>query len=65
VVNQRLIHDAAMAMAQASLDIVVPCLLEMERSDAINEFYAVCKAGIEAYEIQRNRILMRMNPTRN
>jgi hypothetical protein len=63
--NQRLLHDAAVAMAQALLDIVKPCLREEERLDAFSEFYIVCKAGVEAYEIQKSRMLTRLNPTRN
>jgi hypothetical protein len=63
--KQRPIHNAAVAMAQAILDIVQPCLREDERLDALTEFYIVCKAGIEAYEMQKTRMLLRLNPTRN
>ncbi len=47
--NQRLQHDAAQAMAVALLDIVENCIRPEERLDALQEFYAVCKAGIEAF----------------
>jgi hypothetical protein len=63
--NERLMHDAAMAMAQAMLDIVEPCLRYEERLEAIGEFYIACKAGIEAYEIQKARLQSRLNPTNN
>jgi hypothetical protein len=63
--NQRLTHDAAVAMAQALLAVVEPCIREDERLDALNEFYIICKAGIEAYDIQKTRMLTRLNPTRN
>jgi hypothetical protein len=64
-VNQRLVHDAAVAMAHALLDLVVPLLREEEKLTAFNEFYVVCKAGIDAYELQVDRMHKRLNPTRN
>ncbi len=63
--NQRLQHDAAMAMAQAILDIVGGCLREDEHRDAFEEFVAVCKAGIESYDVMRNRMQQRLNPANN
>jgi hypothetical protein len=64
VVSDRLVHDAAVAMSQAILDIVTPCLRGEERLDALNEFYIVCKAGIEAFCIQQERLRVRLNPTK-
>lgn len=58
-------HDAAEAMARALLDLVKPCLREEEWRDALIEFHAICKAGIEAYESQINRMQPRLNPTKN
>jgi hypothetical protein len=63
--NQRLQHDAATAMAKALLDLVVPCLREEEHQDAFEEFYAVCKAGIEAFCIQQDRMQRRLRPMDN
>jgi hypothetical protein len=63
--NQRLTHDAAMMMAKALLNVVKPCLRYEERLDAVGEFYRICKAGIEAYDIQQTRILSRLDPTNN
>ena len=43
--NQRKIHDASVAMAQALLDLMQPHLPYEERLKAIGDFYCVCKAG--------------------
>jgi hypothetical protein len=63
--NQRLVHDCSVAMAQAILKLLGPAVPEEERRDAFDEFYCVCKAGIEAYEIQLNRMQRRLSPTKN
>ena len=63
--NQRLIHDARRGDMHAILDLVGSSLREEERAEAMNEFYLVCRAGIEAYEIQSDRLLLRMSPTKN
>ncbi len=63
--NDRLIHDAAVAMARAILDIIAPCIRPEERRDALEEFYTVCRSGIEAYEMQIDRMQKRLNPMKN
>jgi hypothetical protein len=63
--NGRLIHDAAVAMAHTLLDMVKPCLREEERLTAFNEFYVICKAGIECFCLQQERMIHRLNPTKN
>lgn len=63
--NQRKIHDVSVAMAQALLDLMQPHLPYVERLKAIGDFYCVCKAGIEAYEIQLNRMRHRLKPLEN
>jgi hypothetical protein len=63
--NERLVHDMAMLMAEELVKIVRPCLRPEEVRDAVSEFYAVCRGGIETYEIQRARMLPRLNPTKN
>ena len=63
--NQRLLHDAAVAMSQALLDLMRPHLPYEERLKAIGEFYCVCKAGIESYAIMNDRMVTRLNPTKN
>ena len=61
----RLTHDAAVAMAHALLDRVKPCLREEEWRLAFLEFYQICRAGIEAYNIQQDRMRQRMKPLDN
>jgi hypothetical protein len=63
--HTRLQHDAAEAMAHALLDLVKPCLREEEFRDAFDEFYAVCRARIEAYELQIDRMRRRLNPMKD
>ena len=63
--SNRLAHDAAYAMAKAILDVIAPTLREEEKRDAFAEFYQVCKAGIEAYELQVCRMQNRLDPKGN
>jgi hypothetical protein len=63
--NDRLIHDASIAMARAILDRISPCLRDEEKLEALRESYLVCKAGIEAFCIHQERMLARLNPTKN
>jgi len=63
--NTRLQHDAAMAMAKAILDVVASCLHPDCHRDAFDEFVAICKAGVESYDIQRERMQKRLRPGRN
>jgi hypothetical protein len=63
--NQRLIHDAAVAMSQALLDLMQPGLPYKERLKAIGEFYCICKPGLSSVEIMNKRAISRLNPTKN
>jgi hypothetical protein len=63
--NARLIHDAAFAMAQALVDLLGTCLRDEERQDAREEFYRVCKAGLEAFCIHQDRMRQRLKPLQN
>jgi hypothetical protein len=63
--NQRLQHDSAFALAIALLEIVQGCLREEERRDAFEAIYQACRAGIEAHDIQRQRMQTRLHPFRN
>lgn len=63
--NHRLIHDAAFQMAKLLLRTVKDCLYEQEHREAFEEFYRLCKAGIEEYEVQADRMQQRLNPSRN
>jgi hypothetical protein len=55
VVDKRLIHDVAVATTTHILEIIAGCLREEEQLDAFAEIYERVKAGIEAFEINRNR----------
>ena len=46
-------HDTAMAMARELLEIIENCLREEEHRDAFEEFYRVCREGIESYIAQK------------
>jgi hypothetical protein len=63
--NQRLQHDTAFGLAAALLDIVRNCIREEERRDAFDAFYEACLAGIEAHDIQRQRMQLRLHPFNN
>ena len=63
--NQRLQHDCAMAMAKAILDVVASCVHPSCHKDAFEEFVAICQTGIDAYEIQVDRIQQRLHPCKN
>jgi hypothetical protein len=63
--NQRLQHDAAVAIAKACLDVVASCIHPCCHKDAWDEFYMIAKSGIEAYEIQADRMLHRLRPLEN
>jgi hypothetical protein len=63
--NQRIQHDAAIAIAKACLDVVASCIHPSCHKDAWEEFYQVAKAGIEGYEIQNQRMLQRLLPCKN
>jgi hypothetical protein len=61
--NKRLIHDAAAMIAMAILDRLN--LRDEEKAHCYEELHDICKAGIEAYEIQNNRMQRRLNPLQN
>jgi hypothetical protein len=65
VINQRLQHETAFALARALLGIVGNCIRAEERRDAFDAMYEACKAGIEAHDIQRQRMQMRLDPFNN
>lgn len=63
--NKRLVADNAEQMARALLYVVRNCIREDENRDAFIEFVAICKQGIEAYEMQRERMMQRLKPSKN
>ena len=63
--NQRLIHDVAYATSRHILELIAGCISEEDHPDAFAAVYERVKAGIEAYEIQNNRMEQRLKPGRN
>ena len=63
--NQRLQHDAAVAIAKACLDVIAPSIHPELDKQVWQSFYEVAKAGIEAYEVQVDRMQHRLHPSRN
>ncbi len=62
--GQRLRHDAAVAGAQALLDMVGPVLLPAERKDFWDESYRILKAMLESYDLHAQGET-RLKPSRN
>jgi hypothetical protein len=63
--NQRLINEVAEGMSRVLLDLMKGVLREEDWKVAQEEFYLVCKKGIESYEIHNHHLLHRLNPTKN
>jgi len=63
--NQRLCHDVALMMAEHCVEMLRTLLGEEELISAREEFYHVCKAGLEIYQIKADRLQHRLNPTQN
>ena len=63
--NQRLQHDAAVAIAQACLDVVASCVHPSCHKEAWDEFYRIAVAGLEALAIQAERMQQRLKPSAN
>ena len=63
--NPRVQHDSAVAIAKACLNVIASCIHPSCHKDAWEEFYMIAKAGIEAYEIQVDRMERRLRPSAN
>jgi hypothetical protein len=62
--NQRLIHDAAFILAR-ELASRLNLAREEQVEEAVEEFYLICRAALEGYEIQANRMQQRLRPCSN
>lgn len=60
-----MIHDAAWAIATALVEAMTPALGEGEHQEAFAVFYETARAGIEAYEVQLERMQQRLRPGEN
>jgi hypothetical protein len=58
---KRLKHDAAFMMAKRLRDVMGYCLGDDDRFAALETFYCICMAGVEDYEMQRERMRPRLN----
>jgi len=63
--NQRLINEAAFLMARRSVALLVNVLNEDQYRQAVEGFFVICKAEIEAYFIRQNRMESRLRPGKN
>lgn len=63
--SDSLIHDHAMALAKANLDIVASCLREEEQREAFNQFYEAAKATLIHFDERANRMRRRVDPSNN
>ncbi len=60
--NNRLVSDCARMMGKALLDLIAHNYRPEEHHDIWEAFTEVCRAGIEAYEIQSRRLEQRLQP---
>jgi len=58
-------HDVALMMAQHCVELLVNILDEIERQQAREGFYEICKAGIDYYEVHADRMHKRLRPLDN
>jgi len=63
--NEALIHDVSRAAATSILEIFGYMLREEEEPDAYGEIYVRVVAALEAFQIQSQRMVERMQPGRN
>ena len=63
--NTRIQHDAAFAIAQASIEVVGDFVPDQHRKMIWGMLYQAAKSGIEAYEIYADRMLKRLRPLSN
>lgn len=63
--DQFLQHDAAVAMAEAIVEIFRPLLRPEEYRDAFDEVYAAVNCGLQCYELRRAHIQKRLKPMSN
>jgi hypothetical protein len=63
--NQRLCHDCSVAMSWHLLELLGNLIDECDKQAAWEEFYCICKGGLEAYEEMGQRQAQRLNPSKN
>lgn len=63
--NQRLMHDVALATGKHCVGLVSNVLDREQQQQALQGFYEIIMAALEAYEVQLNRMQRRLRPTKN
>jgi hypothetical protein len=58
-------HDCAVALTAAIMEIFQPLLRQEEYQDAVDVVYAAVRAGLTAYDMQRDHVLKRLKPLNN
>lgn len=61
--NQRLINDVALMMTAHLMKMVM--VPEDCRKEVVKDFYDICRFGLEAYELQVDRMQQRLQPSKN
>jgi hypothetical protein len=64
LVNERLMNEVAYMMAR-ELAAKLNLSREEQYEDAVREFFRVCQAGIQTYEVHANRMQHRLRPCSN
>jgi hypothetical protein len=62
---EELIHDVTLMTSQHIVELFAALLREEDQAEAMAEVYARVKAGIESFEILKQREASRLNPSRN
>lgn len=63
--NERLLHDCAFTTATSLMQTLAGLFMDQEQQDAFDLLYENIKAGIECYEIMKQRESIRIHPSRN
>ncbi|MHB1423124.1 MAG: hypothetical protein ACYC3I_08010 [Gemmataceae bacterium] len=63
--SQRLQHDVALMITEHCIELLVNVLDEEEKLQARDGIYEICLAGMEAYELQIDRMQRRLKPLQN
>ena len=63
--SQTMTNEMAFLMARELLGIVQNCIRPEEHRDAFEEFFEVCRRGLNARERHADKIHERLNPSTN
>lgn len=63
--SRTMTNEMAFLMARELLGIVQNCLRPEEHRDAFEEFFEVCKRGLNARDTHADRMDGRLDPSRN